>query len=381
MKEYRFRWHTWVGTGLLFLLLVTIFFPGLSISTDKYINSAVEANRYALGKDSGITNAQDIVDNYKEGASKRKDLEKSYKEVIEESSLSRFFLAKWLLRVDKGLELEEIHLQEEQSLKDTGVRTVLRFWGWLIYIPFLLCMVTFVFVLVKRCTFSGLLLANGLVTLLCECISYFLIPSLLWAEGRAVILSFDLVSEETLNQYGTGERFVQELFHHCTGTSSIIVIVLSVLISIYAIWCMALWSGKRVVQYKAGKYEYVFQQNLEVWDKVQSESRRTSIKSTGELRCIKGEYIGQSIEIHSGEEIVFGRDPQYCMLIFSGSKVSRKQCGIRYDAVNGCYQVIDYSSNGTTLSDGTLLTTSGYTTLLPGTVVYIASGSEAFLVV
>lgn len=89
--------------------------------------------------------------------------------------------------------------------------------------------------------------------------------------------------------------------------------------------------------------------------------------------------MGQSIGIPAGEEIVFGRDSQYCMLIFNNRKVSRRQCGVRYDAGNSCYLVIDYSSGGTTLQDGRMLATSEYTMLRPGTVIHIGGGAEVFM--
>ena len=75
-----------------------------------------------------------------------------------------------------------------------------------------------------------------------------------------------------------------------------------------------------------------------------------------------------------------GRDPRYCMLIFSNPRVSRRQCGIRYDAVNGCYQAVDYSVGGTMLSNGMMLAASEYTVILPGTVIHMAGDSEIFMV-
>ena len=204
---------------------------------------------------------------------------------------------------------------------------------------------------------------------------------MLWKQGKSAIVTFDLLSEEVLNKYGNGQKFVQELLGRCEGYSWLIVISLGCLLLIFSILCMTVWRSSKKENSQVNGYDYVFQQNPDVWDQAKSEQHQRSIRATGEIRGMRGEYAGQSMEIHSGEEIVLGRDPQYSMLVFTNPKVSRRQCGIRYDANTGNYQAIDYSSKGTTLSDGTLLTTSEYTTLLPGTAIYIASGAETFLVV
>ncbi len=383
MKEYRLHWHTIVGAVLLFALWITIFFPGLSFSADRYVDAAVSANRYAMGKDENITGAGGIVEEYGPGGAGRAGIERTYRRRAREitggdTSISRLFLARWALTVEARLDFEGIQLREGMTLKSTGVRGVFRLWGWLIYLPFLAVTFTLVFMLVKGRTFSGILLFDGLFSILCECLGHFLIPSMLWDEIRRAAISFELVGEEALNQYGTGERFVKELFSRCSGVSWSIVIVLSVLTASYSILCLALLLRKR----SAGNLpeNYKISPDTGIWDKTDSMARRASIRKTGMLQGIKGEYAGESVDIHAGEEIVLGRDPRYCMLIFSNPKVSRRQCGIRYDAVNGCYQAVDYSAGGTILSNGMMLAASEYTAILPGTVIHMAGDSEIFMV-
>ena len=53
MKGYHLRWKTIVGAVLVSLLLAAIFLPGMSISAEKYIDSAIAANQYAFDRDSG----------------------------------------------------------------------------------------------------------------------------------------------------------------------------------------------------------------------------------------------------------------------------------------------------------------------------------------
>ena len=292
--------------------------------------------------------------------------------------ISRMFLARWALTVKERLDFEGVQLRQGMTLRDTDVREVFRLWGWLIYLPFLAVTFTLVFMLVKRRTLPGVLLFDGLLTILCECLGRFLIPSMVWEEARRAALSFELVGQEALNQYGTGEKFVKELFSRCSGVSWIIVIVLSVLVTTYSILCLALQLRKR----RAGELQenYRISPDTGIWDKTGSMAKKASVRENGILRGIKGEYAGESVSIRAGEELVLGRDPRYCMLIFGNPRVSRRQCGIRYDAVNGCYQAVDYSAGGTALSNGMMLSASEYTVILPGTVIHMAGDSEIFMV-
>ena len=383
MKGYRLHWHTVVGAGLLFVLWITIFFPGLSFRADSYIDAAVSANRYALGKDENITGAGEIVEDYEPGGAGRAGIERAYRRRAREITggdtlISRMFLARWALTVKERLDFEGVQLRQGMTLRDTDVREVFRLWGWLIYLPFLAVTFTLVFMLVKRRTLPGVLLFDGLLTILCECLGRFLIPSMVWEEARRAALSFELVGQEALNQYGTGEKFVKELFSRCSGVSWIIVIVLSVLVTTYSILGLALQLRKR----RAGELQenYRISPDTGIWDKTGSMAKKASVRENGILRGIKGEYAGESVSIRAGEELVLGRDPRYCMLIFGNPRVSRRQCGIRYDAVNGCYQAVDYSAGGTALSNGMMLSASEYTVILPGTVIHMAGDSEIFMV-
>lgn len=375
MNQYRLRWQTGVGAGLLFVLLMTIFFPGMSISATKYIDTAVYANRYAVDLGIKSDEAENILNNYQGTSAKRSGLEKEYEKQIWEktrgdTSISRLFLAKWALRAEEHLTFDGVHLKEKQSLKNTEFTYGLRLWGWLIYLPFLSALFTFVFVVVKGRTYAGVLLGNGIVTLICEGLEHFMIPSILWDFGGYAVQSFELVNEELLKHSDTGKVFLKTLFSECGGGTWLVLVFLSIVMIIYSILCMTVWREKEV-----STEGELSQDGLDIW----RERQRTAIQKSGECKGICGEYMGQSIRIQPGEEIVLGRDPQYCMLIFQNPKVSRRHCAIRYDAVNNYYQVIDYSSGGTMLPGGVMLQTSKYTSLLPGTVISIADGSEVFM--
>lgn len=386
MKEKRWGWQTFAAAGLLFFLCMTIFLPGLKISADRYIDSAVLANQYALEKDSGLESAKKVVEDYRIGGTMRSETEKTYNRRISEltgndESISRLFLARWVIRVKNSVDFEGIELVENRSLTNTEIYTGLRLWGWFLYLPFLMNLLTLVFVLCKGRPFKGILLADGITTVICECVCHFAVPSMLWSGGYYVIQSFSLVGEDALKLSGVGAKFIKSLLHKCGGISWIIVMVLALMLIIFSIVTLILSSVKsKKPENKNSSSKTVTglsETPPELWN--DHKGINTETKRKGEIYGVQGEYSGQHITINFGEEIVFGRDARYCMLIFKNPGVSRRHCGIRYDTDGGCYQVIDYSSGGTKLSDGSLLAASEYTMLSPGTMIYMANGTEVFM--
>ncbi|MGN1164950.1 MAG: FHA domain-containing protein [Lachnospiraceae bacterium] len=386
MEGKRWGLTTFTAAGLLFLMCMTIFLPGLKISADKYIDSAVIANQYALERDSGLESAKKVVEDYRVGGTMRSETEKTYNRRISEltgndDSISRLFLARWVIRVKASLDFEGIELAENRSLTNTDIYFGLRLWGWFIYLPFLMNLITLVFVLCKGRPFKGVLLADGIITMICECVCHFAVPSMLWSGGYYVVKSFSLVGEDAIRISGVGAKFIKSLLNKCGGISWIIVIVLALLLIIYSTVTLILSSVKSKKPEKGkshtGTVTGLSEVPPEVWN--QGGGKKTETRMMGEICGIQGEYAGQHIMINFGEEIVFGRDARYCMLIFKNPRVSRRHCGIRYDTDRGCYQVIDYSSGGTKLEDGSLLAASEYTMLSPGTMIYMANGTEVFM--
>lgn len=85
---------------------------------------------------------------------------------------------------------------------------------------------------------------------------------------------------------------------------------------------------------------------------------------------IGGMYAGATLAIAPGEEIVIGRDTTMSHLVIDNSQVSRKHCGVRYDASTKSYQVIDYSSNGTFVN-GSMLQKGMYQVCAPGSILSV----------
>lgn len=96
----------------------------------------------------------------------------------------------------------------------------------------------------------------------------------------------------------------------------------------------------------------------------------------GHITVISGKDKGVSYPVSDGEEIIIGKDPKCAHIIVSNEyqKVSRIHCGIKYDAANDKYIVIDYSTNGTYINSITKgrLTKGVYTPLPKGTIINLS---------
>lgn len=97
------------------------------------------------------------------------------------------------------------------------------------------------------------------------------------------------------------------------------------------------------------------------------------------ITCVHGALSGYTFDITRGEELVIGKDAAYANIVIDPAykEVSRKHCGIRFDANNNSYRVTDYSSNGTFVG-GTRLTKGAETTLSRGTEISLANGKNIF---
>lgn len=261
------------------------------------------------------------------------------------TSVMRIGVAKWAVTVNEEIDISRVQMQEGKKIDNDRIIPVLRLWGWMIIIPIMLIIVSITFMIARRRTLSGLLTATGLVTTICEMIMRIRVPyGLYWEKGYA-------------------------------GASSIIVLIFAIITTIYGCLCIEVLRNHDDEVESKFDYDNVYEVHSEITE--YRDNKPANVAKVGRIIGIAGEYAGMQLEIHAGEEIVLGRDPAYCMLVYSNKRISRRQCGIRYDNINGFYQAIDYSSNGTMLSDGSLLTTSEYTNLPPGTVLYMAKGQEA----
>lgn len=120
---------------------------------------------------------------------------------------------------------------------------------------------------------------------------------------------------------------------------------------------------------------------VNVRDRRQPDPGVSSAKTVkGSITGLTGMYAGQTIPLANREELIIGRDNANCNLIVdqNAEKVSRKHCGIAYIADSGNYQVVDYSSNGTSVDGGNRLVANMPTILQPGTVIALGSRENRF---
>jgi len=86
-----------------------------------------------------------------------------------------------------------------------------------------------------------------------------------------------------------------------------------------------------------------------------TKSLAMSAELSGAMVCIKGEEFGKMLNLPGDKKILVGRDPAVCNHTLSNGKVSREHLEITYICGLNSYMVVDKSSNGTFLMDGTRL--------------------------
>lgn len=96
------------------------------------------------------------------------------------------------------------------------------------------------------------------------------------------------------------------------------------------------------------------------------------------IRGIQGDYEGSFFPLKPDEELILGTDPGSSHVLFHDPRISRCHCVIKYWSADGNYYVMDRSTNGTFLLDGTRLPYQRAVVCAPGTVLSIAKGSQMF---
>lgn len=102
-----------------------------------------------------------------------------------------------------------------------------------------------------------------------------------------------------------------------------------------------------------------------------SRSIALNLTDRGAIVVIEGSSLGAIFRIRDDQEIVLGRNPMQCDLVIAGERISRKHCSVMFRSENQCYQIIDFSSNGSFLQD--------HTRLKKGQPYELPSGTEILL--
>ena len=73
------------------------------------------------------------------------------------------------------------------------------------------------------------------------------------------------------------------------------------------------------------------------------------------VRCVSGEHAGAEFQLKPGEILTLGSSPQLANLLFTASDISRLHCMLICPEKSNKVRIVDYSTNGTYLHDGTRL--------------------------
>lgn len=101
-----------------------------------------------------------------------------------------------------------------------------------------------------------------------------------------------------------------------------------------------------------------------------------SAPPAGKITVTRGEFSGAEVEVRDGEEVILGRDPAVCHLVFTNSKISRKHCGVRYNPNTNTYFVKNYSMNGTSFASGQSVSSDVFVEVTPGSIIQLSEGRE-----
>lgn len=91
------------------------------------------------------------------------------------------------------------------------------------------------------------------------------------------------------------------------------------------------------------------------------------------IRIVSGSTTLGVWDIEPGRKIAVGRDSGACDITIPSASVSRKHCSVSFDSSLKMFRVIDSSSNGTYLANGTRLAYLTSYTLASGAVVMLSS--------
>lgn len=109
-----------------------------------------------------------------------------------------------------------------------------------------------------------------------------------------------------------------------------------------------------------------------------THSLAMSQELTGAMICIQGQALGSMLSLKSDKRLIVGRDAMVCDYAVLDSRVSRKHMEITYIGALNKYRIVDYSSNGVFLQDGSRLVKNKEYYLPPGTEINLGQGNNRY---
>lgn len=411
MEQQGIKWQMVLGACLLLIFAGSIFLPVFQITGKRYIEAVTEVNELAENVAQEGSEAKEearevlalcrkkgetgMAGNAGEESPHQKELEETYdtQSRKKSASISGMAFIRWSWRVKEDTKPDGIQITEGLDWNKSGVRGIYRMMGGLLLIPWFFSVCTLVFMMVRRKTYALWIGMTGVAGVLCMALYIWVVPRMLWSRTHVYIDSLPLICRQVLHIGGVDRQALTIFFRQFAGAGVYVMFGFSVLLVVYGILCMTVC---KTYQIQADVYEREYfvpltatrteeagfsGMDFQPDDFLQLENIRehpSTFSLNGSIHGVLGQYAGCDLEIANGEELVLGRNPAICGLIFSYAGISRRHCGIRYDSGTGMYQIIDYSSNGTELSDGQTAKAGSFVQVRPGTVIFLAGRHEAF---
>ena len=437
MEGKKLNWQIVTGAGLLLLLVITLFLPRIDVTEVKYVDTAVKVNQHAKEqnkKKALEAGAEDAIKEFDVGGSERKDTLEEVRSRLGDKNVgskSTLALAKWMLTVNKNDKMLFDVIQYDAAKKDdvakSGIKSSLRLNGILLLLPVAAALIVMILVLALRKMVAPCLIGVGALTVLSNLLIQFALPGMMWGKISKYIESAECMEGGLFDISGVGKYAISEMSAAFSSWGSMLSLVLGIVLIVMGILFLTAFRPKAANDSDDWQFS---QENLDVFgdnggmnggfggdinnvganggfagdmNNVGANGGFTgdmnniganggfagdstnpyyfeSPQPEGRITVVSGEHQGKTFTFRAGEEMILGRDPALSSIVFQYPKVSRRHCGIRFDAASGNYQVTDYSSNGTRLSNGAMVSAGSYTTIAPGTVIYLGNQHEAIQV-
>lgn len=413
MEKRGFKWQIFLGILLLASVIGCLFLPRMQITGDRYLSMVMEVNRTAEKKDMEAARqagTAEIIDNYERGTSKRAAKAYAYqKEInqalgVQENYITGIELVKWCFTREGSVRFQGIEMDSLLELKWSYVEEIFWLMGFLILLPSIMAGIVILVMLIRRKTQRFLMFLTGLLNVGINIVWLEVIPGMIWERVSDYIVSFDMIPAKVIQIEGMGEYSIRMILQQFAAQGYYMNFVTGGALVMAALLYWTVWRPYS----KEDRQEELFidaaaeADPVEQWEIFAANplpEKQIQVRQPGEvitqpldeeesifpmqmavkgyLHGVRGQYAGYDFEIEPGEEIVLGRDNEYCDVVFVSPQISRRHCGIRYDELTGRYRIIDYSVTGTTMSNGKVASAGSYTMANPGTIVYLGGEQEA----
>lgn len=414
MEKRGFKWQIFWGMILLSCVIACLFLPYMKVTGDQYLSMVMEVNRRAEKENIEVARqfgTAEIVDVYERGTSKRAEKSYAYQEEINKALQGRknFItgaeLMIWCFTNDGTVAFQGIETDSTKKIEWAHLEEVFRIMGILLLFPSILALISILVMLLRRKTQRFLMFLTGMVTIGVNIAWLEVIPEIIWERVSEHIVAYDMINAQILKIGDVGEFSIRMILQQFAAQGYYLNFVAGGVLIVTALLYWTAWRpySKEDIQEErfinaVSEVEPVEQ--WEIFDANPLPEKQIQVRQPGEtiqrqpreeeetvfpmqmeikgyLHGVRGQYAGFDFEIEPGEEIVLGRDEEFCDVTFNSQQISRRHCGIRYDELTGCYQVIDYSLTGTALSNGKVVHSGSYVVVHPGTVLYLGSEEEA----